>query len=251
MKRQSTANWRKPTSKRKKPTQAEQIKTLQRKVNSMQRSIETKQYEFVDGSVFQTIGSGGNLSWAYWKGLSIGQGTSDNTRIGDQITVKELDITMRVTMPTQQITPLAFRIVIFRDKQHGNSTTISAENPFGQKTSIYENLGSGIDVAVMQPKWDMRNRYIRYRDFIEQLKPQVIADYDPTTGQTSLVIPTEFTRRLKIKIPNVKVQFTGSGNAYADVSTNLFQIGVYAVKTGGGINAPAINLSGRLVFQDM
>lgn len=251
MKRTASYPARRKSAPKKKKTEADQIKALQRKVNAITRAIEDKQAEFYEGVTMGTYSTSPSETYIYTRSLSlIPQGTGDHQRIGDQVVVKGIEFDLRIIVPSTQLAPLLFRICLFKDKQQSNSSSIAAAGPFGAKTSPFEDVGTGIDVAIMQRKWDMKNRYKFYRDVLEEAKSKVILDYDPTTGNTTTLVPPNIVRRFAVKIPPTKVQYTAGGGGNGDVSTNMFQLGVYAVRTGSNLTAPTIQISGRVIFTD-
>lgn len=252
MKRAASSSFKQPPRKRQKKTEEQQIKTLQSKVRSIQRSIETKQLEFCENLAFATGVNAATGCWLYGYGFSdFPQGTTDSTRIGDQISVKRIKASMRVSLPREQLAPLAFRTLILCDKQHSNNSSAQAiNNPFGAVNSVLESLGSATDPSVMLRKWDMKNRYRVYRDVVEVIEPEVVLDYDPVSGNTSLFVGNEYHKSFDIKIPNVKVQYTGPGGSNDEVSTNMFQILVIAQKVGQTTVPPAISCSLRMEFTD-
>lgn len=223
------------------------VKALERKVNKLQRAVELKQIETAETIDFVSLSTTG---WGYVVGMSdIAQGTGEQERIGSEITVHKLEITCRIQVPDQTLVPLGVRFLIWNDKQHSNSASLAASNPFGSTTSILEEMVTGNDyVTAMLRKWDMRSRYTVYRDQAEIINPQVVYDYDPASGNTSRLIPMCIIRKFVVNIPQTKVYYTGPEKNNNTVSRNMFQLGVYM--DTGGATPPQMSCSTRLIFTD-
>lgn len=221
---------------------------LQKKVNSISRNIEVKQSEASETGSMVVFPSG--PLWGFAVGVSdIAQGTADNQRIGNQITLKELHVSIQTRSPVALLQSIVFRTLIFNDKQHSNSATLASANPFSGTTSPLEEMVTGNDeVSVMQYKYDMRSRYTIYRDTVTTHQPIVALDYDPATGNTSQVIQTVNTQNFKIKLPNLKVNYTDAAGVNASVSNNMVQFFVAGTQTG--VNPPDYSITYRVLFTD-
>lgn len=223
------------------------VKALERKVNKIQRAVELKQIETAETTDFVSLATTG---WGYSVGMSdILQGVGEQERIGTEITVHKIEITCRITVPDSTLVPLGVRFLIFNDKQHSNSATTAAANPFSGTTSPLEEMVAGNDyVTAMLRKWDMRSRYTFYRDQAEIINPQAVYQFTPATGLTTRLIPTTILRKFVVNIPQVKVYYTGPEKANNTVSRNFFQLGVYM--DTGGATPPQMSCSTRLIFTD-
>ncbi|AXH73100.1 MAG: putative capsid protein [Cressdnaviricota sp.] len=253
MKRASTYNARAPPAKRRR-TSAKSSKVnlslLQRKVNQLSRGVETKVKQFIESGPMLVSGSG--PTWQTTVGLSdIAQGAGDQERIGSKVMATGISFSFLITPDRRNLKPFTYRVVVFRDKQHSNSASLAAQGPYGGQTAPFQTMTLGNEeVAVMPYNWDMRGRYQFYRDKTHTLNPVVALDYDPTNGNTSEIIPEAYVEHFDIKFPSpIPIYYTGAGGTNAEVSTNMFQIGIYASQNNVAFQ-PDISIGGYLYFTD-
>lgn len=252
MKRSSTYNARAPPPKRRKTTTTADAKItlLQRKVNTLTRGVETKVKQFVETGLMLVSASG--PVWQSTVGLSdILQGPGDQERIGSKVMATGIAFAFKITPDRRNLAPFTYRVVVFRDKQCSNSAALAANGPYGAVTSPFQEMSTGSDeITVMPYNHDMRGRYTFYRDKTHTLNPVVALDYDPTNGNTSEIIPESIVENFDIKFRTpVPIYYTGNGGTNAEVSSNMFQIGIYAMQNGVAF-APTISIGGYLYYTD-
>jgi len=236
-----------PKAKKQKTT-PELVKTLETKVNRLTRAVELKQIETFETT--SMIVSAAGPTWAYIVGLSdMAQGVNDGQRIGNEITVKSIEVRLRITIPSSTIAGTSFRVILIKDKQPNGSGSLAITNPYAGPTSPLEDLGSASanEVAVMLHKWDVRQRYTWYKDMVINIQPAVVAS--TTVGAvTNNVIERFATATFKVPIKNSKVVYGGPNATNNDVQMGMFQLGVFGDQRG--TNAPTIDCATRMVYSD-
>ena len=115
-----------PPAKRQKTT-TDKVKTLETKVNRLQRSIELKQIESFETT--NMIVSQSGPTWAYIVGLSdMAQGVNDGQRIGNEISVKEIEVKLRILLPSTTTKGISFRVMLLCDKHPNGSGSLAVTN---------------------------------------------------------------------------------------------------------------------------
>jgi len=236
-----------PKTKKQKTT-PELVKTLETKVNRLTRAVELKQIETFETTSMIVSASG--PTWAYIVGLSdMAQGVNDGQRIGNEIAVKSIEVSLRITIPSSTIAGTSFRVILIKDKHPNGSGSLAITNPYAFPTSPLEDLGSASanEVAVMLHKWDIRQRYTWYKDFVINIQPAVVASTS-VGSVTNNVVERFATTSFKIPIKNSKVVYGGPNATNNDVQMGMFQLGVFGVQRG--TNAPTINCATRMIYTD-
>jgi len=121
-------------------TTAEVIR-IARKIS--ERSIETKHFYTNSGTSALTFVAAGTLLPL----SQVGTGTSDSTRVGDEIRAKHLRVAMRLVAQASS-TPTAFRVIVFRWKPLA-SASIPASS-----SVLYESMAQDYQSALsaLDPK---------------------------------------------------------------------------------------------------
>lgn len=252
MKRASTTNARAPPAKRRRTSTKSSkvnLSLLQRKVNQLSRGVEVKVKQFIETGLMLASPSG--PAWQSTVGLSdIAQGPGDQERIGNKISATGISFAFKITPDRRNLAPVTYRVVVLRDKQHSNSASLACNNPYGGQTSIFQFMTAGTDeISVMPYNHDMRGRYVFYRDKTHTLNPAVALDYDPVSGNTSEIIPETMVENFDIKFPTpIPVFYTASGGNNTEVSSNMFQIGIYI--SSAVAYPPTISIGGYLYYTD-
>jgi len=246
-KRRASMSAKAPPAKRQKTT-TDKVKTLETKVNRLSRNLELKQIETFETTSMIVSASG--PTWAYIVGLSdMAQGVNDGQRIGNEISVKSIEVSLRITIPSSTIAGTSFRVVLLKDKHPNGSGSLAITNPYAFPTSPLEDLGSASanEVAVMLHKWDVRQRYTWYKDFVLNIQPAVVAS--TTVGSvTNNVVERFATATFKVPIKNSKVVYGGPNATNNDVQMGMFQLGIFGDQKG--TNAPTIDCATRLIYTD-
>ena len=123
VKKETSMSAKAPPAKRQKTT-TDKVKTLETKVNRLSRNAELKQIETFETTSMIVSASG--PTWAYIVGLSdMAQGVNDGQRIGNEISVKSIEVSLRITIPSSTIAGTSFRVVLLKDKQNGSGSLLN------------------------------------------------------------------------------------------------------------------------------
>ena len=223
-KRRASMSAKAPPAKRQKTT-TDKVKTLETKVNRLQRSIELKQIETFETT--NMVVSQAGPTWAYIVGLSdMAQGVNDGQRIGNEISVKEIEVKLRILLPSATTNGISFRVMLLCDKHPNGSASLAVTNPYAGPTSPLEDLGSltANEVSVMLRKWDVRKRYKWFKDYVIEVQP--VAVLGTVAGVTNNYLPRFVNTSFKVKIPNTRVVYGGPNATNNDVQMGMFQLAV-------------------------
>lgn len=227
--------------------------TLATKVRKLENSVASLKSESELKVQIQT--NSGNLSpqSSYFTTENcvsrVTQGIAGNNRIGTRISCQGLYLKMNLRSRTAEITdPTIIRCIVFVDKNPGTGvSTAPVLNSLVSPNGLLDNsFGS---ISVCNTNWVARNRYKILYDKVFVLNPQTILDYDPTTGNTSLMFPvTQFYKKW-IPLNDMPITYNGSGGASTDISSNNIWLWFGQSATPSAVGA-TVEYQSRLYFKD-
>lgn len=245
MKRRASSSFKAPPRKRQK-TVATTVKQLESKLNKISRAVEVKQ--LYSSQTTAMVPSASGPTWCYLVGMSdMAQGVNDGERIGNEIFVRHIEVTLKITLPSALVEGILFRVLIFCDAHPNGSANLAVTTPYSGGTPPLDpgTLGNQ-EVSSMLHNWDTRSRYTFYRDVLLECQPAVVLS--SAGGVTNNVVERFCYQKFSIPIPNKKVQYNGPGAGNSEVLNNMFQLGVFGTQTG--VNPPEISCSTRLIYTD-
>lgn len=150
-----------PTTKKyqRKRTTAKRAKKqsfTKRVLSVVDTRIETKEHHVNSGTSADSINNQGTLYFL----SNVTQGTSDATRIGDEITLQRLNMRLRIVASANP--PDVMRVIIFRWKPKTYFTTFS----FSMSEILYDYLNTGQDYQNAMSSYNNKNKkqYVVLKD---------------------------------------------------------------------------------------
>lgn len=232
--------------------QARELALLKKKVRKLTSQNEVKSRETSFSAAM--VNGGGPLTDIAWLsniGLSdIPQDTGENERLGDQITVKRIVVKGIVESRPENKNSTAFRVIVFRDKQHNNNSAIASAALYGSDVSLlqWQATGSSLPESMLRRHQNM-HRYQVYRDVVLIANPQAISDYEPTTGNTSTFATVKVPFSFDIPIPDTKVNYGSNLGDNTAVNDNMFQLAIATVNQAGA-STSYVSVSAQIHYVD-
>ena len=245
MKRSTPSSFKQPPRKKQK-TQSDEIAVLKRKVNKINRAIEVKWYET---SVFQPMAyvtsNGVDLALYQRSLVDMGAGDSVITREGAKIRTQRIKLSCTFWPQAQQIGPTQVLCYIVKDKQCNASSAIC---PYNTGFGVWSDDGGVVYPGNALPNPLQASRYtiLKWKKF--NINPQVAMDYEPTTGNTSLLVPKAINFDWDIKHEaTVNYILTNSGNDSITSNNISFNVVCWADHT---FTNPSVMFNAKVFFTD-
>lgn len=215
-------------------------KKLNRKIKKISNMIELKYLDVFaqEGDVAPT---------GYLQLLNaMTNGTEQNFRLGDQITMTSLQMRGAITAADTQDLPTHVRMIIFMDRQANNAapSVISSAGAFNGLLAA-DTLQVATDpwTATYSPfSYEQQKRFRVLYDKRYVLNPHVVG---PTTGT---YVPYQVKFNVKLKLGKV-VKYSDTGNTIADISTNSLYV-VWLSDVPNAPEQPTVDYWSRIYFKD-
>ena len=245
MKRSTPSSFKQPPRKKQK-TQSDEIAVLKRKVNKINRAIEVKWYETSRFQPMSYVTSNGVDLALYQRSLvDMGAGDSVITREGAKIRTQRIKLSCTFWPQAQQIGPTQVLVYIVKDKQCNASTAIC---PYNTGFGVWSDDGGVVYPGNALPNPLQASRYtiLKWKKF--NINPQVAMDYEPTTGNTSLLVPKAINFDWDIKLKaTVNYILTNSGND--SITSNNISFNV-VLACDQSLTPPSIMFNAKVFFTD-
>jgi len=210
---------------KKTPSQAAKIASLQKQVNSMKRAVE---YKITDTSLSFNFDTTGEVP-ATGQLCLIAGGSSSSTRIGNQVTLKSIQIRASVGfVPGAAATASSTaHLYIVLDKQ-ANGAAATAANVF-----------TGTNFATALRNSDLWQRFTILKHWKHTFTPNA----GVTTGYNNVQYALDFYKKL-----NLPLKYNGASGVIGEVMTN----NIFLLAGTDGASDDTIQFSGncRVVFTD-
>ena len=245
MKRSTPSSFKQPPRKKQK-TQSDEIAVLKRKVNKINRAIEVKWYETSRFQPMAYVTSNGVDLALYQRSLvDMGAGDSVITREGAKIRTQRIKLSCTFWPQAQQIGPTQVLCYIVKDKQCNASSAIC---PYNTGFGVWSDDGGVVYPGNALPNPLQASRYtiLKWKKF--NINPQVAMDYEPTTGNTSLLVPKAINFDWDIKHEaTVNYILTNSGNESITSNNISFNVVLACDHT---FTNPSVMFNAKVFFTD-
>ena len=245
MKRSTPSSFKQPPRKKQK-TQSDEIAVLKRKVNKINRAIEVKWYETSRFQPMAYVTSNGVDLALYQRSLvDMGAGDSVLQREGAKIRTQRIKLSCTFWPQAQQIGPTQVLCYIVKDKQCNASSAIC---PYNTGFGVWSDDGGVVYPGNALPNPLQASRYtiLKWKKF--NINPQVAMDYEPTTGNTSLLVPKAINFDWDIKHEaTVNYILTNAGND--SITSNNISFNV-VLACDQSLTPPSIMFNAKTFFTD-
>lgn len=216
--------------------QDKEIEKLVKKVKQIETDAEVKWAdEYSIGSALYNDGLVNNP-------LSPGpaQGDGATQRTGNQITLTSWHLKAIFLSNVALLEPTRIRCLVVIDNDfNGTNPTLA---------TILDN-NTVTDLTLAPRRQDYIKRFKIIYDKMFYLQPNVIKDYDPTTGNTSEVIRTGKHINLFLKIRH-KIQYISTSGSTADLTGYVPLFYAVSDRAEGSGQHPIMSFAGRVHFKD-
>lgn len=211
----------------KKPT----VKSLDRRIKKIRLNEELSHKDTFYNS--QTFSTSANISVLN----AMLQGDTNITRDGNNISVTSVQWRFRFQLDTDNLLPVVIRHLVLWDSQ-----------PNGALPGLSDVLdNSVITTAVFAPyNSDFQKRFKILHDKVMVLNPQVISDFDVTTGTTSTLIPVTMLDKGKRSLSRV-AKYDANAGDITDIQSNAL-ISIFVSNTAAELPTAAGGY--RVYFKD-
>jgi len=239
------------SAKKPKITDHQQVVLLKRKVSKLERANE--QHIWDRGTTATNLGtsliSGSYPALAYSLTCPT-QGDTIFDRQGSEIQANGLHIKLGIGFNPQQIGQTSIRVLVVCDKQNnglGIPQMLSSAFPTG---AILDNAQTA-DICSMPYHFINKDRYQILKDWTYTNNPTAVLDYDPVTGNTSLVSSRGVYVDWKFKFSKkINYNQSNTGTAGDIIKNNISLIVMTNVPVVIGSYA-AISFNSRLLFKEL
>lgn len=248
MKRKANYQKTRKTTKKAK-TQADEIVILKRNVRALKQANETHVKDTtIFGAFSSAVISGTWPSVAMTLNAPI-QGDTVFDRQGSEVKGVGFKIKGNMKFNGAEIFPTTstVRILVFCDKQN-NGIANPSMLMTASANGVLQN-DNVADVMVAPKSWQNKKRYQILKDFQIQNSPGFTTDYDPVTGNTSLVPVIDYPFEFYIPWTKITNYNNGNGGNAGDIVTNAVRF-VAIQTTPGAANFDSISVMSRFFFKE-
>ena len=177
--------------------------------------------------------------------VDMGAGDSVITREGAKIRTQRIKLSCTFWPQAQQIGPTQVLCYIVKDKQCNASSAIC---PYNTGFGVWSDDGGVVYPGNALPNPLQASRYtiLKWKKF--NINPQVAMDYEPTTGNTSLLVPKAINFDWDIKHEaTVNYILTNAGNDSITSNNISFNVVCWADRT---YTPPSIMFNAKTFFTD-
>lgn len=201
------------------------------------------EYKFFDTFVEpEAIGSEGDILESF---NIVPQSTAANGRIGREITVRSIDVTLTIEASAESVIDNLVRIILYLDKQsNGTAATVEQILNLGNET---------IPPLVAHANLENSQRFVILKDSLyvvpvraAQVTRGTTVD-DVTTTTNTANIRGSTIRRMRKRL-NLPITFADGTVSMNSVKTN--NLGLLLVSTDGGVETTTVGISGRIRYSD-
>lgn len=200
------------------------------------------EYKFFDTFVApDAIGSEGEILQSF---NLIPQTTAANGRIGREVMVRSIDVTLTMEAAAASTIDNLIRVVLYLDKQSNGAAAEVAQ---------ILNLSNDIPPLVAHPNLENSQRFVILKDSLfvvpvraAQRTRGTTVDDVVTTNNTANIQGSTI-RRMKKRL-SLPITFSDGAVSMTSVKTN--NLGLLLVSTDGGVEATTVGISGRIRYSD-
>jgi len=208
------------------------VRSLDKRIKKINRNVELKHVDtFLNGTVIPATGVLTPLN------LSV-QGNTDITRTGDDIQATSIQWRLRWISDDDRLAETICRHMIVWDRQ-----------PNGAILTIGDLLDNTVITSLVHAPYNhsFQERFKILHDSTMILKPSVLLDFDPATGNSTTNQPATVFQRGKRQLSRT-VKYDGNAGTIADIETNSL---VSVLITSAPASEPTVLVGYRFYFKDM